>query len=89
MGRWEGKRFHPVKWLNFVRIITILKLERLQMKCQVKPAKEKQATEPVGKSATQAAAREPFMPTVRELVRAYQAFRSYSGSTGSATRRPS
>lgn len=78
MGRWEGKRFHPVKCLNFVRIITILKLERLQIKCQVKPAKEKQATESVGKSATQAAAREPFMPTVRELVRAYQAFRSYS-----------
>jgi len=44
----------------------------------VKPAKVKQATAPVGKSATQAAAKEPYMPVVRELVRAYQAFRSYS-----------
>lgn len=31
----------------------------------------------VNQSATQAAAIEPFMPVVRELVRAYQAFRSY------------
>jgi DNA-binding MarR family transcriptional regulator len=44
----------------------------------VKPAKVKQATAPVGKSATQTAAKEPYMPVVRELVRAYQAFRSYS-----------
>jgi len=44
----------------------------------VKPAKDKQATAPVGKSATQAAEKEPYMPVVRELVRAYQAFRSYS-----------
>lgn len=29
-------------------------------------------------SPTQTAAQEPFMPTVRALVRAYQAFRSYS-----------
>lgn len=32
----------------------------------------------ITQSATQAAATEPFMPVVRELVRAYQAFRSYS-----------
>ncbi len=44
----------------------------------MKPAKVKQAIAPVGKSATQAAAKEPYMPVVRELVRAYQAFRSYS-----------
>ncbi len=31
-----------------------------------------------GKQAAQAAAKEPFIATVRELVRAYQAFRSYS-----------
>lgn len=35
------------------------------------------AIEPVNQSA-KAAATEPFMPIVRELVRAYQAFRSYS-----------
>lgn len=43
----------------------------------MKLAKAKQAI-PVSQSATQAAATEPFMPIVRELVRTYQAFRSYS-----------
>lgn len=33
-----------------------------------------------GKQAAQAAAKEPFLAVVRELVRAYQAFRSYSDS---------
>lgn len=33
---------------------------------------------PVSQSVTQAAATESFMPIVRELVRTYQAFRSYS-----------
>lgn len=44
----------------------------------MKPAKAKQAIKPEIPSATQAAAKEPFMPVVRELVWAYQAFRSYS-----------
>ena len=44
----------------------------------MKLAKAKQAIEPVSQSATQAAVTEPFMPIVRELVRTYQAFRSYS-----------
>lgn len=43
----------------------------------MKPAKAKQAIS-VSQSVTQAAATEPFMPIVRELVRTYQAFRSYS-----------
>jgi len=43
----------------------------------VKSAKAKKAIEPIGQSATQAAASEPFMPVVGELVRAYQAFKSY------------
>lgn len=40
---------------------------------QAKPTLEVDST-----SATQAAAKEPFMATVRELVWAYQSFRSYS-----------
>ena len=43
----------------------------------MKTAKNKQA-QPEEKLSTRAAALEPFMPVVRELVRAYQAFRSYS-----------
>ena len=43
----------------------------------MKTAKNKQA-QPEEKLSTGAAAQEPFMPVVRELVRAYQAFRSYS-----------
>jgi DNA-binding MarR family transcriptional regulator len=42
----------------------------------VKPAKAKKAKEPVEKLLTPAA-KEPFMAVVRELVRAYQAFKSY------------
>lgn len=44
----------------------------------MKPAKAKQATESVSQLTTQAAAMEPFIATVRELIRAYQAFRVYS-----------
>ncbi|HEY9780453.1 MAG TPA: MarR family transcriptional regulator [Leptolyngbyaceae cyanobacterium] len=43
----------------------------------MKTAKNKQA-QPEEKLSTGAAAKEAFMPVVRELVRAYQAFRSYS-----------
>lgn len=43
----------------------------------MKTAKNKQA-QPQEKLSTQAAAKQPFMPVVRELVRAYQAFRSYT-----------
>ena len=45
----------------------------------MKTAKNKQA-QPEKKLSTGAAAKEPFMPVVRELVRAYQAFRSYSNA---------
>lgn len=38
----------------------------------------KQTTETVAQSATSSAAQEAFMPTMRELVRAYQAFTNYS-----------
>lgn len=43
----------------------------------MKPAKAKKAKEPIEKLSSQAAAKEPFMVVVRELVRAYQAFKSY------------
>lgn len=43
----------------------------------MKPAKVNKAIQPVEKLSTQAAAREPFLPVVRELVRAYQAFKIY------------
>ena len=43
----------------------------------MKTAKNKQA-QPEEKLSTGAAAKETFMPVVRELVRAYQTFRSYS-----------
>ncbi len=41
-------------------------------------SQEKPALEPNNTSTTQAAAKEQFMATVRELVWAYQGFRSYS-----------
>ncbi len=42
----------------------------------MQPTKEKKIRA-VRQSPTQAAAKEPFMPVLRELVRAYQAFKSY------------
>ena len=47
------------------------------MVLQVTP---KKSTEPHCLSSVTAAARESFVPTMRELVRAYQAFNSYSDS---------
>lgn len=47
------------------------------MVLQVPP---KQSTEPHRLSSATTAAREAFVPTMRELVRAYQAFTSYSDS---------
>ena len=43
-------------------------------------ATPKQSTELIGLSSATTATREAFVPTMRELVRAYQAFNSYSDS---------
>jgi len=44
----------------------------------VKPQKDREAREFAPEPKSKTAAKEPFIPTMRELVRAYQAFTSYS-----------